>query len=189
MKIIIFGATGTGKTTLGHALSKKLNGTFLDSDTYYWEKTNPPFEKKVPLAIRNENLKADFFKSKQVVVSGTLCTWSEFWDTAFDLGVFLRLSKDIRMKRLYARELHRYGHDLESNPAIKKKSTEFLEWADQYDNPYNLGHSITRHLNWIEKLQCPVVELNGNETNEQRLTIVQTEIDKYHSLPSFPISE
>ena len=97
MKIIIFGATGTGKRTLAKSISEKLNWTFLDADDYYWEKTNPPFQIKIPLERRNENLKKDFRNSRNVVICGSLCTWSKFWNTAFDLGVFLRLPKEISL--------------------------------------------------------------------------------------------
>ena len=171
LKIIIFGATGTGKTTFGKSLSKRLNWKFLDSDDYYWEKTNPPFEIKIPLKIRNENLKVDFLKNENVIVVGSLCTWSKFWDTAFDLGIFLRIPKKVRMARLLNREKDRYGAKLKTNLEMKNKSIEFLEWAEKYDDELNPGHSITQHLDWIKALNCPVVELTGELTNEMRLKI------------------
>ncbi|CAC9976206.1 hypothetical protein FLAPXU55_03930 [Flavobacterium panici] len=39
MKIHIFGASESGVTTAGEALSKKLDIPYFDSDTYFWEKT------------------------------------------------------------------------------------------------------------------------------------------------------
>ena len=121
MKIIIFGASGSGKTTLGKSISRKLNWIYLDSDDYYWKKTNPPFQTKIPLAERNENLKTAFRKINNVIVSGSLCSWSKFWDNVFDLGIYLGVPQEIRMQRLLNREIERYGEALNTNEATKKK--------------------------------------------------------------------
>ncbi|MGB1217432.1 MAG: AAA family ATPase, partial [Saprospiraceae bacterium] len=179
MKIIIFGATGTGKTTLGKSISEKLNWTFLDSDDYYWEKTNPPFQTKIPLQKRNENLKTDFENNENVIISGSLCTWSKFWDSAFDLGIFLRISKKVRMKRLLNREIERYGAELYTNEKIKEKSKIFLNWAEKYDDETNDGHSIRQHKNWIELLNCAVIEVIGDLTNDERLIIILKKIENH----------
>lgn len=177
MKIIVFGATGTGKTTFGQLLAANLNAAFLDSDDYYWEKTNPPFEVKIPLAQRQASLKADFDMHDRVVVCGSLYTWSKFWNTAFDLGVFLSLPKAIRMKRLRNREIVRYGEALKTNEAIKKKSADFLEWAAAYETGTPDRHSMSRHLNWMKVLSCPIIKIDRDTTNQERLEIVLKAIE------------
>ena len=42
MKILIFGVSGSGATTLGRELGKLIQYVHLDSDDYYWKKTEPP---------------------------------------------------------------------------------------------------------------------------------------------------
>ncbi|CAM1340065.1 AAA family ATPase [Tenacibaculum amylolyticum] len=172
MRIIIFGASGSGTTTLAKTLAEKLNWTHLDADNYYWEKTTPPFQKKVAKQKRNKNLQEDFLKSNQVIVSGSLATWESYWNTAFDLGVFLRIPAPIRMERLLKREEALYGEQLLHNPEIIANSKAFLDWAAQYDDPLFTGRSITQHKKWIEKLSCKVIELTGDLTNEERMGIV-----------------
>ena len=181
MKIIIFGASGTGKTTFGRSIAAQLNWPFLDSDDYYWERTNPPFEVKIPLEVRHKNLKTDFERHENVIVCGSLCTWNKFWNTAFDVGIFLRLPKAIRMERLSKREIERYGETLTTNKKMREKSIAFLEWATKYDDPTFDGHSITQHQNWVKNLDCPVVEINGDLTNEERLNIVLKKIVAFQS--------
>lgn len=44
--IHIFGASGSGVTTLGLAVNKHLNGIFLDTDKNYWKESDPPFQFK-----------------------------------------------------------------------------------------------------------------------------------------------
>lgn len=176
MKIIIFGASGSGTTTLSKTLAKRLNYIHLDADAYYWKKTNPPFQIKLPQQKRNENLKNDFIQSEEVIISGSLITWSEYWNTAFDLGIFLRLPKTIRMERLKKREIEMYGEKLKSDNEIISKSKEFLEWAEKYDDESFDGRNITQHKKWIELLDCNIIEIEGDMTNDERMEIVTKRI-------------
>ncbi len=56
MKLLIIGASGSGTTTLGKALSEVTDFTHLDVDYYYWKPTNPPFQEKKLVTERQENL-------------------------------------------------------------------------------------------------------------------------------------
>ncbi|MEM6738348.1 MAG: shikimate kinase [Bacteroidota bacterium] len=38
MQIHIFGASGSGVTTIGKALSKELDLSYFDTDDYYWKR-------------------------------------------------------------------------------------------------------------------------------------------------------
>ena len=184
MKIIIFGASGSGTTTLAKSLAQQLNCIHLDADEYYWEKTDPPFQVKLPLEKRNENLKTDFHQNEQVIISGSLLTWGDYWNTAFDLGVFLRLPPSIRMERLQHREEVRYGTQLKTNPKIIQQSKDFLDWAARYDDAAFDGRSITQHKKWVQLLDCEVIEIKENLTNAERMNIVIEKIKL--SFPSSP---
>lgn len=46
MKILIFGASGSGTTPLGEAIGQGINFKHLDVDTYYWKKLNRRFNIK-----------------------------------------------------------------------------------------------------------------------------------------------
>ena len=72
MKILIFGASGSGTTTLGNEIQKRTDFKHLDVDNYYWKKTEPPFQEKIALEKRNKNLKADFNGFKNVIISGSM---------------------------------------------------------------------------------------------------------------------
>jgi adenylate kinase family enzyme len=176
MRIIIFGASGSGTTTLGRSLAEKLAWTFLDADDYYWEKTSPPFQIKIEKEIRNNNLKKDFNSNENVIISGSLVTWSPYWNSAFDLGIFLRIPKAVRMQRLRKREAQRYGDKLMSDQEIIKQSEVFLHWASQYDNEKFEGRSISQHKYWIKSVDFKVFELNGNIANTELVRLVLDKI-------------
>ena len=122
MKILLFGASGTGTTTLGKEIEKRTDFKHLDVDDYYWKKTNPPFQEKIPLAKRNKHLMVDFNKSDNVVVSGSLVSWGKEWERVFDLAVFMRLENKERMERLKKREVKRYGKSLFTDKKIQENS-------------------------------------------------------------------
>jgi adenylate kinase family enzyme len=48
MRLHIFGASGTGTTTLGQALGSTLGVPYFDSDDYFWERSIPPFTVRRP---------------------------------------------------------------------------------------------------------------------------------------------
>lgn len=52
--IHIFGASGSGTTTLGRELSRLLGFRLLDTDDFYWMPTDPKFTVKRPPEQRVE---------------------------------------------------------------------------------------------------------------------------------------
>ena len=44
--IHIYGASGSGTSTLGRYLGDKLGYFFMDTDDYFWLPTDPPYTKK-----------------------------------------------------------------------------------------------------------------------------------------------
>jgi adenylate kinase family enzyme len=179
MKILIFGASGCGTTTLGKEIAKSTSFVHLDADDYYWQKTTPPFIEKIPLDKRNENLKRDFKRFKNVVVSGSMVSWGKEWETAFDLAVFIRLENNERIKRLKKREIERYGEKLLTNKKIQQNSKAFLEWAFQYENPNFNGRSFKVHSHWIELLNCKVLRIDGKIELKSKTEKVIMEIKNY----------
>jgi len=176
MKLLIFGASGSGTTTLGKEIEKRTDFKHLDVDDYYWQKTEPPFQEKIPLNKRNENLKADFEKFRNIVLSGSMVSWGKEWETSFDLAIFIRLDNDERMKRLEKREIIRYGEKLLTNKKNQRDSKAFLEWANQYENPNFDGRSLKVHNDWIKLLKCDILRIDGGVELKDKMKIVLTKI-------------
>ncbi|MEM1320538.1 MAG: AAA family ATPase [Bacteroidota bacterium] len=169
MKILVFGASGAGTTTLGRALAERLGSQHLDADDYYWEVSDPPFQHKVPLERRNTLLRRDFLATDRVVVSGSLVSWGEEWRAAFDWAVFLWIPAEVRMERLRRRERERYGSRLEEEVAVAAQSAAFLAWASRYDDPAFEGRSIRLHREWMNLLNCPILCIEGDYRTDQQV--------------------
>lgn len=179
MKILIFGASGSGTTTLGKEIEKRTNYKHLDVDDYYWKKTEPPFHEKIELQERNKNLKVDFKRYENVIVSGSMVSWGKEWERSFDLAIFIRLENKLRMERLKNRETMRYGEKLITDKKIQQNSKAFLEWADQYESPNFDGRSLKIHKNWMELLNCKTLTIDGEEELNDKIETVLSRIKKY----------
>lgn len=178
MKILIFGASGTGKTTLAKEIAKDTNFIHLDSDDFYWKKTTPPYKKKNPLPERNKKLRAAFDLYKNVIISGSLVSWGKQWESLFDLAVFIYLNNEERMNRLIQREEERYGTLLLNDKSTQEHSKAFLSWANQYENPNFDGRTLKIHLQWIERLNCKVIKIRGETTLEEKIKKITSEINQ-----------
>lgn len=174
-RIHVFGASGSGTTTLGKALGNKLNMPHLEADDFYWKPTPIPFSEKHPKEVRIQRIEEHINGHQNWVLSGgSLYTWGEPLIPKFTLVIFLHLPAEIRLARLRKRELERYGSLLESDPVIQKKSCDFLKWAANYDTAEDSSRTLGIHKNWIAQLHCPVLELDSQETVESLVEKVLT---------------
>lgn len=74
--IHIFGASGSGTSTLGKKICDEFGFTFMDTDDYFWLPTEIKYTQKRPREERIEMMKKDIENSKNVVISGSLTDWA-----------------------------------------------------------------------------------------------------------------
>src|SRR6266404_5986241 len=108
-RIHITGASGTGTTTLGQALTSRLGYAFLDADDYFWEATSPPFQTKRAKEDRLRMVTDAITRSSSFILSGSICGWGQTVEDYFDLIVYLYIPSPLRLARLREREISRYG--------------------------------------------------------------------------------
>ena len=74
--IHIYGASGSGTSTLGRYLAQRLDFAFLDADDYFWLPTDPKFTIKRPIEQRVPLIRQDIAAAKNgAVLSGSLVGW------------------------------------------------------------------------------------------------------------------
>ena len=158
-RINIVGAAGSGTSTLGRALASRLGYAFLDADDFYWKPSTPPFQQKYEPEDRLTTIINAIDAQPATVVAGSVAGWGERLEAAFDLVVFLSLPTALRMQRIEAREIARFGR---ADPA-------FLEWAEQYEEGRLSGRSRARHEAWLSSRRCRVVRFEGDQEVEARV--------------------
>ena len=161
-RIHIFGASGSGVTTLGSNLSEQLKGKFLDTDTYYWKDSDPPYQHINNPKNRIEMIEKDISNMDNWVLSGSLCSWGQPLIHRFNLVVFLHLPNELRMARILNREQERYGSRIEPGGDMHDKHVKFMDWASSYDEAIAPTRSLDMHETWMTQLACPVIRLDSS---------------------------
>ncbi len=178
MKIHILGASCAGATTLGEALSARLNIPFFDTDQFFWEKSAIPYTIKRDPVLRNQMLKDELNQTESYIVSGSLVSWGEEWKQMFSLAVFLYLPKEIRLERLIKREIERYGNNIYDDLQRHQLFLEFIDWASKYDDRSFTGRNIGIHETWLADVKCPVIKIEGDTTVAERLRHVLEAVNR-----------
>ncbi|QEM08625.1 AAA family ATPase [Mucilaginibacter rubeus] len=170
MRINIFGASGSGVTTLGQALSEKLGYPYFDSDHYFWFPSNPPFTNRRPPEERNAMINNEMAGNENWILGGSVINWNNNWQ--FDLSVFLYIPPTIRIRRLQEREYERYGDIIHTDRERNRLYNEFIEWARGYDELITNSRSLHSHKNWMNNLKTPLLVIEGDTTVEERVEAV-----------------
>ena len=162
-RIHIVGASGSGTSSLAAELAGRYGHRQLDTDDFYWRRTDPPFREKRPPEERLASLRTTFQEAKRWVLSGSLCGWGDPLIPEFELVVFLLVPTPVRLARLRAREIERYGRQaIAPGGALHEAHVEFLEWAGRYDTGDPEMRSRAMHEAWLAALPCSVVRLEGD---------------------------
>jgi adenylate kinase family enzyme len=161
-RIHVVGASGSGATTLGRALAHALALPHHDTDDYFWLPTTPPYREQREAADRLRLMREMFVPRADWVLSGGLTGWGEELVPCFDLVVFVRTPREIRMQRLRAREATHFGADVIAPGGWRHEETEsFIEWASHYEDNTREGRNLAKHEAWLATLSCPVLRLDG----------------------------
>lgn len=160
-RIHIFGAAGSGTSTLGAYLAREIGGCHLDTDSYYWHKSEPPFIQKREISERILMIEHDIRDHKHWVLSGSICNWGDPLLHHFTLAVFLYLDPDERMARIAERERARYGKRVLPGGDMDEQHLEFMNWAASYDNSQAPIRSFDLHELWMTELACPILRLDS----------------------------
>ncbi|RRB03943.1 AAA family ATPase [Larkinella rosea] len=169
MRIHIMGASGAGATTLGRHLAQTLNIPYFDSDDFFWIKSEPPYQNRRDPDERNRLCKETLDNHPDCILGGSVSNWGNGWENRFDLVVFLRIPPDIRIERLRKREFERFGDIILTDPERQKTYAEFIEWAAGYDSGTAQGRTLKSHQNWLQKVSCPVLKMEGDTTIAERM--------------------
>lgn len=162
MKIHITGASGSGTTTLGRKISDELIITHFDTDDIFWEPSNPPYQYPRDKEERKKRLRNVLNSEKKWVLSGSLCGWGDFAIPLFDLVIFLWVPTEVRINRLKARELEKFGQkSLSPGGEMHENHKEFIAWASQYDTGNHEMRSLAMHETWLNTIDCEVIRYEG----------------------------
>ena len=159
--IMIAGAPGAGKTTLGELTAKELGYTFLDIDEYMWRKdTAIPFSEMYPREEKINRLMDAVSGCEHFVMAGSMDSFHEHFDPFFKLVVHLQADAKIRKARVRERELKRFGKRILVGGDMHDKHERFISDLSGYDIGIG-GCTLQQHELWLKNLKCKVIKLDG----------------------------
>ena len=177
MRVHILGASGSGTSTLAHALARAGQASAFDTDDYFWEPTQPPYQTPRPVEQRLTLLRAAVGQTPSWVLAGSLCGWGDPIVPLFELVVFLQTPTSIRLNRLRAREQEAFGTEaLAPGGAMHDNHRDFIAWARAYNDGDLSMRSLSLHEAWLGQLSCTVLRLDGSKATEELAEAVAEEL-------------
>ncbi len=144
-RIHIFGASGSGVSSLGRAIATRYSLAYFDADDFYWAPTDPPYHQPREREERRRLLLEALTVTPRWVLAGSIAGWGDIAIGLFDLAVFVTAPTDVRLRRLRAREEARFGDRLLENGDMHQNHERFMAWAAQYDE----GSTEMRSRVWL----------------------------------------
>ncbi len=170
LKLWIFGAPGSGVTTLGQGVALRLGLPFFDTDDYYWFTADAlPYRRKRNPQHRLQLLERELAACEGYVVAGALLGWGEAIAERFDFAVYRWLPAALRLQRIRQREVLRYGAArLAPGGELHLVLEKFLRWAEQYDEaPLDRLRGRAAEERWLAAhSHIPVLRLFEDEPVE-----------------------
>lgn len=162
-QVHIMGAAGAGVSSLGIQLSQRLNLEHFETDDFFWKRSTPPYRfkrsERSRLALTERALRSC---PTGWILSGALEGWGDKLIELFSAVIFVYTPRDVRLRRLSARETERFGCSmLAVGGLMHDQHQAFLKWASDYDDPFAESRSLRRHKQWLKALPCPVLEVDG----------------------------
>lgn len=184
--IHIFGASGTGKTTLSRALGQALSLPCYDTDDYYWVQTNPPYQINRSYEQIESLLSADIAHTPDCVVGGTLYRYPSLVQQ-LRFVVFLSMNHKARMARLMAREQERYGKRMLPGGDMHETHLDFIRWAELYETSRTEPGNRHMQESWLDTLFCPVLRLDAALATAEQVAAIQQALTGTAQSPPFPV--
>lgn len=161
--VLIFGAAGSGTSTLGMAIAGALDWQHVDLDTCFWEPTEPPFLRARSSQDRLHVLDLELEGHRHWVLSGSPGAWNQPALDCLGAAVYVSAPRDVRLQRLRDRELERFGSLIEPGGSMYQRHLRFMDWAAQYDEGRLPGRSRAFHEFWAASAPCPVFRIQSTK--------------------------
>ena len=133
MKIHIIGCSGSGKTYLAKALSKKYNTPYFDLDDIQWDNTAEGYGVKMPIEKRTELLN-NILENENWIIEGVYYAWVGKCFEDADKIYVLDTPKCVYTYRIIKRAIKRKLGLAKGKKETLKSVYNLLKWTDTFQN-------------------------------------------------------
>ena len=134
MKIHIIGCSGSGKTYLANALSKKYNISYFDLDDIQWDNNAKEYGKKRTLDERKALLQEILYNNDEWIIEWVYYAWvQQSFDEADKIYV-LDMPGYLYKSRIIMRSIKRKLGILNGKKETLKSVYNLLKWTETFQN-------------------------------------------------------
>lgn len=151
--IIVFGAIGSGKTTVGRELARILRFKHMDIEDYCFRESEIPYTSERPREECINLMIADMEKHRSFVLSAVTGDFGDVIESFYGLGVYIITPIELRMKRLEQRIFEQHGDRIRKGGDMYEQHIKFIEIA--------ASRSTERIERWARTLLCPIIRVDG----------------------------
>lgn len=173
--ILVFGASGSGTTTLARAIAQQFGFHHIDIDDIFWERTDPPFTTPRPVEIRLALMNEILVSHDKNVISGAFTNWGNQFKPHIDLFIYMHLPVQIRLERIQKREEHRFGSRVRPGGDMYQQHLDFLEWVKTYETGDESIRSMRQHHAWLQEVSAPILRITEPQSIEALVALVKTQ--------------
>ena len=157
-RVLIFGNSGSGKSTIASRLADESGLAHLDLDSLAWLPTKPP--QRMPLTESLRLMSEFTSKNESWVVEGCYTDLLEALSDQASEALFLDLSVEQCMENAKARpwEPHKYKSREEQDANLEM----LLRWIAQYESPDDI-FSLAAHTRFFEDFPGTKTRVVSNE--------------------------
>lgn len=168
----IYGASGSGVSTLGRKLCAETGWRLMDTDDYFWLPTDPKYTTKRERSERLALMRRDVAESENAVISGSLSGWGDPLIPLFTLAIRLVTPTEVRIARLKQRESAAFGARILPGGDMYEAHLAFMDWARAYDDGPVDMRSKACHDEWEKLLSCDKLTLDGTSDPDENCEVV-----------------
>ena len=111
------------------------------------------------------------------IVSGSCIGYGDFIQPGLTHAVCLWVPREEREKRLLDRERKKFGRErIKAGGDMAQIHQNFMNWARRFDTA---GHEQSSRKSvdlWLSRASCPIIRLSGDQSLEDSLRIVCSEL-------------
>ncbi|MCT4662019.1 MAG: AAA family ATPase [Tissierellales bacterium] len=175
MGIIVFGLNGSGKSTLGKALARLLGYKHMDVEDYAFTESDIPYKNQLTREEYVSLMLKDIKKYDEFVLSAVKGNFGEEISSLYELGVFIDVPYDIRVKRVEQRSIAKFGDRVKKGGDMYESEKRFFEFVKSRD--------IVSVKHWSESLNCPIIEVDGTKDILENAESIKEEYLKIYTDP------
>ena len=188
--IALFGLNGGGKSTLAHALAKRIGYFEIDVEDYYFPEQRKsrkwamehdeimvtehlgdvPFSTPRTKEEVQDTLLKDMQSHQKFIISGVTMNWKEDILSRIDIAFWVQTPLEERLKRIKMREEKRFGERVLPGGDMYAQQIEFQKVVGNRD--------IKKIEESAQRLKCPIIVLDGTVSVEENLEKIIKHIDR-----------